>query len=148
MILGRFDSRRRPVVQCRVRIPLLQVNARILCLLDTGADATYIHQDDADSLGIPFEQLGNRVVSRGVGGSSAYFRETAVLSFIDGPLVRAYEVSLRIAEPNRSSTGLPSILERNVINHWYMQYDPTNDRLDFTVRHADYTFSDQRGGSS
>ena len=66
MILGRFDSRGRPVVECRVRIPRLQVNARILCLLDTGADAAYIHQDDAESLGIPFEQLGNRVASRGV----------------------------------------------------------------------------------
>ena len=57
------------------------------------------------------------------------------------PLVRAYEVSLRIAEPNRSSAGLPSLLGRNVINHWYMQYDPTNGRLDCTVRHADYTFT-------
>ena len=141
MILGRFDSRGRPVVGCRVRIPRLQVNARILCLLDTGADAAYIHQDDAESLGIPFEELANSVDSRGVGGRSTYFRETAFLSFIDGPLVRAYEVSLRIAEPNRSSAGLPSLLGRNVINHWYMQYDPTNGRLDCTVRHADYTFT-------
>ena len=141
MILGRFDSRGRPVVECRVRIPQLQVNARILCLLDTGADATYIHQDDAALLGIPFGQLANSVDSRGVGGRSTYFRETAFLSFIDGPLVRAYEVSLRIAEPNRSSVGLPSLLGRNIINHWYMQYDPTNGRLDCAVRHADYTFT-------
>ena len=141
MILGRFDSRGRPFVECRVRIPRLQVNARILCLLDTGADAAYIHQDGAESLRIPFEQLGNRVASRGVGGRSAYFRETAFLSFVDGSLVRAYEVPLRIAEPNRSSVGLPSLLGRNVINHWYMQYDPTNGRLDCTVRHANYTFT-------
>ena len=141
MILGSFDSEGRPVVECRIRIPRLQVDARILCLLDTGADATYIHQFGAESLGIPFEQLSNSVASRGVGGSSAYFREPAYLYFTDGPLVRAYVVNLRIAEPNRSSAGLPSLLGRNVINHWYVQYDPTNGRLDCTVRHADYTFT-------
>ncbi len=143
MILGRFDSRGRPIVECRVRIPRLQVNARILCLLDTGADATYIHQGDAERIGIPFQSLADRVASRGVGGRSAYFQETAFLSFVDGPLVRAYELPLRIAEPDGASTGLPSLLGRNVINHWYMQYDPTNGRLDCTVRHADHTFPAQ-----
>ena len=141
MILGRFDSEGRPVVECRVRIPRLQVDARIIYLLDTGAEATYIHQGGAESLGIPFEQLSSRVSSRGVGGSSVYFREPPYLYFTDGSLVRAYVVNLRIAEPNRSSAGLPSLLGRNVMNHWYMQYDPTNDRLDCTVRHADYTFT-------
>ena len=116
--------------------------------MDTGADATYIHQDDAERLSIPFQLLADRVASRGVGGRSAYFQETAFLSFVDNPLVRAYEVPLRIAEPDGTSTGLPSLLGRNVINHWYVQYDPTNDRLDCTVRYADYTFSGQSGGPS
>jgi hypothetical protein len=34
---------------------------------------------------------------------------------------------------------LPSLLGRDVINHWFMEYDPVNARLEFTVRHADYS---------
>ncbi len=141
MIPGRFDSTGRPFVEGRIIIPRLQVNQAVPFLLDTGADFTCLHQDDAEDLSIPFEQLADMADSRGIGGRSAYYREPAILSFIDGSLARFYRANLRIAEPNRSSTGLPSLLGRNIINHWYMQYDPTNDRLDCTVRHADYTFT-------
>ena len=143
MILGRYDSRGRPILECRVIIPRFQVNHTAPFLLDTGSDFTYLHQDDAEDLGIPFEQLADRGNSRGIGGRSAYFREPAILSFVDGSLARFYRVNLRIAEPNRSSVGLPSLLGRNVINHWYMQYDPANGRLGCTVRYADYTFTAQ-----
>jgi hypothetical protein len=141
VILGSFDGTGHPFVEGRVIIPRLQINHTVRFLLDTGADFTCLHQDDAEYLAIPFDQLADRRNSRGIGGRSAYFREPAVLSFIDGPLTRLYRVNLLVAEPNRSSAGLPSLLGRNVINHWYMQYDPTNDRLDCTVRHADYTFT-------
>ena len=145
MIPGRFDSTGRPFIEGRVIIPRLQVNQSVPFLLDTGADFTCLHQDDAEDLDIPFEQLTDMRNSRGIGGRSAYFREAAILSFNDEGLTRLYRVNLFIAEPNRSSTGLPSLLGRNVINHWYMQYDPTIGSLDFTVRHADYTFSRQQG---
>ncbi len=141
MIPGRFDGTARPFVEGLVIIPRLQVNHTVRFLLDTGADFTCLHQDDAEDLGIPFEQLAGRRNSRGIGGRSAYFRELAILSFTDESLARFYRVNLLVAEPNRSSVGLPSLLGRNVINHWYMQYDPTNGRLDCTVRHADYTFT-------
>ena len=85
------------------------------------------------------QQLGDMRTSRGIGGSSLYFREPAILSFSDGALVRLYEVELLIAEPNVAVDSLPSLLGRNVINHWYMEYDPANDRLEITVRHADRT---------
>ena len=69
-----------------------------------------------------------------------YFREPAFLSFSDGSLSRVYAVQLLIAEPGESNAGLPSLLGRNIINHWYVRYDPTNDMLECSVRHADYTF--------
>ena len=65
-----------------------------------------------------------------------------------GPLGRPYVESRLIiprlqvksgAYPNETNESLPSLLGRNVINHWYIQYDPANDRLEFTVRHADRT---------
>ena len=139
MIAGNFDTYGRPLLECRVIIPRLQVNGRTPFLLDTGADSTCLHQIDAERLRIPFDQLSNRSYSRGVGGRSTYFRESAFLSFGDGSLSRVYAVHLLIAEPNENNVGLPSLLGRNIINHWYMQYDPANAMLDCTVRHADYT---------
>ena len=117
MIFGRFDGAGRPFVEGRIIIPRLQVNRTVPFLLDTGADFMCLHQDDAEDLSIPFEQLADMGDSRGIGGRSAYYREPAILSFVDGSLARFYRVNLRIAEPNRSSTGLPSLLGRNIINH-------------------------------
>ena len=139
MIAGRFDELGRPYVEGRVTIPRLQVDERVLFLLDTGADSTCLHPRDAYSLSIPFSQLGSPVSSMGVGGRSAYYREPTLLVFGDESKSRIYVVDMLIAEPNESSEGLPSLLGRNVINHWLVEYDPTNGRLECTVRHADYT---------
>ena len=139
MIIGEFDEWGRPYVECRLIIPRLQVNEKILFLLDTGADRTCLHPEDANRIRIPFERLGNRMNSRGVGGRSSYFSEPAILSFDDRHHTRLYVVELLIAEPHEGNEGLPALLGRDVINHWYMQYDPANARLECTVRHADYT---------
>ena len=139
MILGGFDGRGRPYVEGRVVIPRLQVNESIRFLLDTGADNTSLHPLGARRARIPLDQLENRTNSRGIGGTSSYFREPALLVFDDDSQLRIYEVELRIAEPNDNNQRLPSLLGRNVVNHWYMEYDPTNSRLDCIVRYANYT---------
>ena len=54
-------------------------------------------------------------------------------------IIPRLQVSLLIADPNETNDSLPSLLGRNVINHWYIQYDPANNTLEFTVRHADRT---------
>ena len=141
MIIGQFDSFGRPYVVCRLIIPRFRVSSWISFLLDTGADSASVHPRDARDAGIPFAQLGNRRSSRGIGGRSSYFREPAILAFSDDAVVRFYEVGLLIAEPNDTNEGLPSLLGRNVINHWRMVYDPSEDRLEFSVRHADRTLN-------
>ena len=78
MIRGSFD-RGRPQVECRLVVPRLRVNHRLMLLVDTGASATCLHPADAIRAGIPFELLGNRIDYLGIGGTSAYFRETANL---------------------------------------------------------------------
>lgn len=139
MIAGRFDENGRPYVESRVTIPRLEVDRRVLFLLDTGADSTCLHPRDVRSLGISFSQLGAPVSSVGVGGSSVYFREPTLLIFGDQSRSRLYVVNMLIAEPGESSEVLPSLLGRDVINHWLVEYDPTNGRLECEVRHADYT---------
>ena len=139
MIVGHFDSLGRPYAACRLIIPRFRLSQRVAFLVDTGADGTCLHPRDARKIGVPFPQLGNRRFSRGVGGRSAYFREPAFLSFRDGDMARIYEVGLLIADPNESDENLPSLLGRNVINQWHMEYDHSEGRLEFTVRHADRT---------
>ena len=141
MIIGEFDDRGRPYVEGRVIIPRLNINEIVTFLLDTGADGTCLHPRDARRARMPFNQLGNRTTSRGIGGSSSYFRESAVIAFADKPQMRLYlyRLDLAIAESHESNEGLPSLLGRDVINHWYMQYDPADARLECTVRYADHT---------
>lgn len=141
MILGRFDDRGRPFVRGRLVAPRLRVDESVLLLLDTGADATCLHPSDAKNVGLPFGQLRNRVSYRGVGGTSPYFVEPALLSFTDKLQARLYAIQLLIAEPDGSNEVLPSLLGRDVINNWQIEYDPTMSRLECTVRHADGTLS-------
>ncbi len=140
MIIGEFDQFGRPLVEGRLIIPRLRIEEDISFLLDTGSGSTCLHPEDAITMGIPFDQLGNMTEFRGVGGGSPYFREPAILEFSDGRQTRFYGVRLLIAEPRgMRNGGLPSLLGRDVVNQWYMHYDPTNGRLEFEARGADYT---------
>ena len=138
MISGSFD-RGRPVVECRFVIPRLSVNHRLMLLVDTGASASCLHPADAIRAAIPFEELGNRVDYLGIGGSSAYFRESANLLFEDDFHLQIYRLDLLIAAPTASNRDLPSLLGRDVLNRWRMDYDPAGRRLECTVRSADHT---------
>ena len=138
MIRGSFD-RGRPQVECRLVIPRLNVNHRLMLLVDTGASATCLHPADAIRAGIPFERLGNRIGYLGIGGSSAYFREPANLLFEDDSQLRIYRLDLLIAAPTENNRELPSLLGRDVLNRWRMDYHPIDDRLEWNVQNADHT---------
>ena len=140
MIVGRFDDRGRPYVAARVVIERFGVNTRVPFLLDTGADRTSLHPRSARRARVPFDQLGNRQRARGVGGSSAYFREPAILLFDDDDIrIRGYSLELLIAEPNRDNERLPSLLGRDVFDCWAIQYDLMNGQLECAVHYADFT---------
>ncbi len=141
MITGSFDDLGRPFVEARVNLPNLRIDQSVSFLLDTGADRTSLHPRDALSAGIPFDRLVNNVDSSGVGGQSSYFAEPAILSFLDHPDIRLYAIELLIADPTTTNLGFPSLLGRDIISRWYMEYDQTVGLLQFTVRGADYTLN-------
>jgi len=138
VIRGSFRRSGRPFIECRLVIPRLRVNRRLMLLVDTGASATCLHPADTILAGIPLDQLEGQYSVQGVGGKSSYFRETANLLFEDDSFLRIYQVDLLIAAPTDTNRELPSLLGRDILNRWRMDYHPTVNRLVWTVHDADH----------
>ena len=64
-----------------VVFPRLGIHANIQFLLDTGAESTCIHPSDSLNLKMPFGELLSQSIAYGIGGSSLYYEEPAVLSW-------------------------------------------------------------------
>ena len=80
--------------------------------------------------------------THGIGGASANFVETAYLMFHEpGVGYHFYVLQLDICVPNDDNRWLPSLLGRDVLDHWTMTYSPKNARLGFEVHEADLTRS-------
>ena len=139
MIAGWFDTRERPTVRARLIIPRMGVDGRIDFLVDTGATLTSLHPDDGQRIGCPFDELRNARNMVGVGGSSQYFLEPAVVVLYGENSVRPLNVELLVSKPQPPSTSdphpvvnrLPSLLGRDVLNRLRMDYDFPSGRLEF-----------------
>ncbi len=140
MIIGKLGRLARPYVDCLLELPRLGVAADVAFLVDTGADASYLHPGDAMEIGLPFDLLQGRSTSQGIGGAASYFPEPAALMFNDAATgqYHGYRISINVAKPGDVSDRIPSLLGRDVIRRWQMDYDPTNGQLAFTVRDADF----------
>ena len=55
--------------------------------------------------------------------------------------MQSYRLDLHIAQVTAATRTLPSLLGRDVLNRWRMDYDPTRSLLTFTVRTADHTMN-------
>ena len=53
--------------------------------------------------------------------------------------MQSYRISVDIAEPTTANAIFPSLLGRDVLNRWRMEYDPAYSKLEFTGRSADRT---------
>ena len=143
MILGIFGPTGQPFIEGYLTLPRFDITRTITFLVDTGADATCIHPRDGRPAGIPFDQLRDDIVSRGVGGQATYFREPAILEFVDGEArtIHGCEVTVNIAKPGERATDaintIYSLLGRDIIDRWRMVYDRSEGILEFTVRSAD-----------
>ena len=140
MIIGRIQSSQQGHytlwVEGIVELPRLGVKETVLFLVDTGATDTTIHPADAQKLGIDFNLLTGGDKSYGIGGASKMFREKASLLFQDSETLswHPYELEINIADATEYNQGFPSLLGSDVLSCWYMESDPTNGLLQFTVR--------------
>ena len=141
MIIGELGILGRPYLHCSLSLPRLGIVVDdVTFLVDTGADTTYLHPRDGVDAGVPFDLLQSRSTSRGIGGTASYYQEPAVLMFTDDAAGQdyGYRININVAKPDAVSDRIPSLLGRDIIRRWQMDYDPTNGRLVFAIRDADF----------
>lgn len=104
-------------------------------LLDTGADSSCLHLEDARELAVPESSLGNRSYVGGVGGAAAYYREPAIVTFTYGPGWTdkvSYNIDLDLSYSD-DTLGLPSLLGRDILDNWHIEYSRKRNLLRCTV---------------
>jgi len=76
-----------------------------------------------------------------MGGNATCFQAPAVIGFYEPNrnLTRFYSVRITIPEIHADMMAHPSLLGRDVLDRWRMNYDPSRGNLKFTVRSADLT---------
>ena len=124
MITGFFSSRGRPYIHGTVTLPRFGVSVDVPFLLDTGADSSCLHSEDARNLAVPESSLGNESSVGGVGGIAVYYSEPAIVTFKYGP-GRIYEISYSIdidLSYFDETLGLPSLLGRDILDNWHIEY--------------------------
>ena len=135
MITGFFSGRGRPFILGTVTLPRFGVSTDVYFLLDTGADSSCLHSQDARNLAVPQGSLGNESSVGGVGGTAVYYSEPAIVTFRYGP-GRIYEVSYNIdldLSYSDDTLGLPSLLGRDILDDWHIEYSRKRNLLRCTI---------------
>ena len=132
MLTGDFDDQGRPWITGYVVLPRLKVQGSVDFLIDTGSDSTVIHPSDGKTINVPFDELSNLVEHRGIGGSRRYYREDAIIFFLDDSSLHRYPTVVSIAKPDNVLDLTPSLIGRPLLNAWRMLHDPFNDKLEIT----------------
>ncbi len=142
MLRGRFGhASKRPYIQGRLFIPRLEIWSDVSFLVDTGADKTTLMPADGSRMELDWDTLtASPIPSVGIGGiSRSYMEESIVLFNEPGKALYIYEIALEIVGPDDHIMDIPSLLGRDILNRWRMDYSPTTDELTFQVITADHT---------
>lgn len=95
---------------------------------------------DGYQMGLPYDRLMDSQTAIGVGGQTKIFPEVALLAFPEGGRhIRVYELEVDVMEADGHTSKLPSLLGRDILDHWRMIYAPRAAQLDFEVLDADAT---------
>ncbi|HEY3783418.1 MAG TPA: hypothetical protein VGL56_20235 [Fimbriimonadaceae bacterium] len=141
MLKGRFgDTSGRPYLEAKIFLPRLNVSGDISFLVDTGADTCILMPSDGIRLGIDYALLRGNRECQGIGCTIHTFVEKAILVFSDEKAVYTYSVDLDIHALDASLESVPSLLGREVLDRWSMNYNPSKNQLTFAVVTSDATF--------
>jgi hypothetical protein len=149
MLHGRFgNTSGRPYISVRVVFPRLRVDitippqglAQVPFLIDTGADLTTIMPADWSRFCLDINKLTCPFDTYGVGGKAEGFKETAMVTFLEpDACLRSYKVDIIILKPTPYIMSAPSLLGRDIIQHWAITFDKPKNSVTARVLHADNT---------
>ena len=131
MIDGHFEEDGHAYLWAYIYMPRFGIEGRVKFLIDTGADVTTLHPDDADDLGCPFDELENPVEVGGIGGGQIYYDEPAIVLFYGTDRIYGFEVNISVGKPSEETDALESLLGVDILNRMRMDYDFRRRRLRF-----------------
>ena len=123
----------------RLYIPRLHVRSNISFCVDTGADKTTLLPTDGIRMNLNYSALEQLSQARGLGGVANVNLEQAVVVFSEGKKrLYGYEIELAIIAPDDALMDMPSLLGRDILDRWRMNYSPSTGDLLFHVVSYDY----------
>lgn len=140
MLRGEFAAPAgRPYIYARLWIPRFDVARIVRFCIDTGSGYTMLMPNDGVGMRLDYTLLDDEHDLDTVGGQTSAFLETAHLTFREqnSPTAYSYHVMLAITPPSIEAARLPSLLGRDVINRWRIDYHPTAGQLLCDVITAD-----------
>lgn len=123
-----------PAVQAYCYLVRLEIGFWITFMVDTGAAGTCLHGAPAWRIQRHM-RLTTLLPASGVGGSCNYYGERATLIFVDtnrNPIARTLNrIDIQVITPrdvvaNRGIPRVPSLLGRDILNKWKLNYDYPN----------------------
>ena len=135
MLVGRFgDTSGRPYIEGRIFLPRSSAFADVSFIVDTGADRSLLMPIDGTRLALDYSALAGDESCIGVSGISRNFVEPAFVLFAEHSVcLSIYSIDLAIASPSPDIEDIPSLLGRDILDKWRMNYSPTDKLLTFDV---------------
>ncbi|HLY44121.1 MAG TPA: aspartyl protease family protein [Stellaceae bacterium] len=129
------------MIEGQLSMPQFGIDGQVLFLIDTGAERTILMPADAIRLGVEFDKLKNQDEGIGFGGRSTMYPEPARVAFTDGVGLFVYHITLDIAEDTEDGRRLPSVLGRDVLNRWHIEYSFPKGKIEIFTDGADEIFA-------
>jgi hypothetical protein len=139
VLRGEFAGNGRPYIRGELWIPRFNLRHDIRFCVDTGSGYTVLMPDDGLAIGVDYVKLDDEIDLATVGGATSTFLEPVEISFtdFDARAAYSYRAVLAIAPPSAETAAVPSLLGRDVINRWRIDYHPTAGQLLCDVITAD-----------
>lgn len=135
-IPGRFraGSPKNPHISAVVTLPRLVAVRLTEFLIDTGCDVNTLHPLDTRQMGINFSQDFAGIpmgATYGIGGSNGYWEEVAEIQFLHSDIKTWDSITLpvHIAEPSAGNSAFPSLLGRDILQHYRFITDARADEV-------------------
>ena len=141
-LAGRFgNTTGRPYIEGKLYLPRLSAQTNVSFLIDTGADLTTLMPADSNRMGLDYARLQlSETTIGGIGGvEEDNYTEPAMVVFQGtNDALYCYALDLRIMPDKDYLVDMPSLLGRDILQHWIMTYAPPTDELTMQVKFADH----------